>query len=207
MKKILSYICYKIHKLIKAQYASYVQSKLGGCGKGAYIQCPFSCSHPEIIFLDDGAHLFEGFNFISNGGKFYMGKNSGTGIGLTVITNSHKRVFGSFRIKNSSEDFEQDIVVEEDVLIGAYVTLMDGCRIGRGATVGACSVVRNNVPPYSIVIGNPAKVVGFSFTPEQIIEHEKTLYHESQRLPLDLLEKNYEKYFIKRMKDIRSFMS
>lgn len=196
-----------LYEKIKQYRASYYQSRLGACGKGAYIQCPLSCSHPENIFLADGANLFEGFSYIGKTGKFYMGKNSSPGIGLTVITNSHKRVLGSFRIENNKEDFDQDIVVDEDVLIGANVTLMDGCRIGRGATIGAGSVVRNNVPPYSIAVGNPAKIVGFTFTPEQIIEHENALYPEDQRLPLKLLEKNYEKYFIKRMKDIRSFMS
>lgn len=204
---MINRLCFKILSFLKNREARYFQSKLGKLGRGSYIQCPFSCSHPENIFLEDGSHLFEGFNFISNGGKFYMGRNSGTGIGLTIITNSHKRVLGSFRIDNHKDDFEQDIIVEEDVLFGAFVTLLDGCRIGRGATIGSGAVVRNNVPPYSIVVGNPAKVVGFSFTPEQIIEHEKTLYPEGERLPLETLEKNYEKYFVKRMKEIRSFMT
>ena len=56
-----------------------------------------------------------------------------------------------------------------------------------------------------MVIGNPAKVVGFSFTPEEIIEHEKVLYPEEERLPLELLEKNYNKYFISRIKEIKQF--
>lgn len=207
MKKIVLFICYKLYNFIRSRYASYIQSKLGECGKGAYIQCPFSCAHPENIFLADGANLFEGFSFISNTGKFYMGRNSSPGIGLTVITNSHKRVVGEFRIDNHDNDFDQDIIVEEDVTLGAFVTLTDGCRVGRGATVGAGSVIRNNVPPYSIVIGNPAKVVGFNFTPEQIIEHEKALYPEEERLPIELLEKNYEKHFLKRMVEIRNLIS
>lgn len=207
MKKLLNFICYKLYNFIKIRNASYLQRRLGQCGKGAYIQCPLSCAHPENIFLADGANLFEGFSFISNTGKFYMGKNSSPGIGLTIVTNSHKRVVGSFRIENNEEDFDQDIVIEEDVVLGAYVTLTDGCRIGRGSTIGAGAVVRNNIPPYSIVIGNPAKVVGFCFTPEQIIEHEKVLYPEEERLPLELLEKNYEKFFLKRMMEIRTIIS
>ena len=196
-----------IYLFLRGRYTKYLQSKLGACGEGAYIQCPLSCSHPENIFLADGANLFEGFSFISNTGKFYMGKNSSPAIGLTVITNVHKRVVGSFRIDNHDEDYDRDVIVEEDVLLGAFVTLMDGCHIGRGATIGAGAVVRNDVPPYAIVIGNPAKIVGFSFTPEQIIEHEKALYPEDMRLPLELLEYNYEKYFINKMKEIRAFMS
>lgn len=108
-------------------------------------------------------------------------------------------------MSSHSEDIEKDVVVEEDVWIGTNVTLLSGVRVGRGATIGAGAVVRTNVPPYSIVMGNPAKVVGFCFKPEEIIEHEKTLYLEEERLPLDKLEKNYNKYFMNRLMNIREF--
>lgn len=207
MKKWIDKLCYRLLNILKARAAKHLSSRLGACGERAYIQYPYSCGSPERIFLADDAHLFEGFSFVSSSGRFYMGKGSTTGIGLSIITNSHKRVLGKFRVDDHEADFDQDIVVEEDVLFGAFVTLMDGCRIGRGATIGAGTIIRNNVPPYAIVVGNPAKVVGFSFTPEQIIEHEKALYPENERLPLELLEKNYKKYFLDRMKDIRTITS
>ena len=101
----------------------------------------------------------------------------------------------------------QNVVVEEDVWLGTNVTLLSGVKVGRGATVGAGAVVRSNVPPYSIVMGNPAKVIGFSLRPEEIIEHEQLLYPEEERLPLDKLEKNYNKYFMNRLMEIRKFTS
>lgn len=203
---MINRILARSYLLLRDRYAKYLQSKLGACGEGAYIQCPLSCSHPENIFLADGANLFEGFSYIGNTGKFYMGKNSSPGIGLTVITNSHKRVLGSFRIENSQEDFDQDIVVDEDVLIGANVTLMDGCHIGRGATIGAGAVVRNDVPPYAIVVGNPAKVIAFSFTPDELEEHEEVLYPENERINIDVYEEMYHKFFISRIKEIQNFV-
>lgn len=54
------------------------------------------------------------------------------------------------------------IVIENDVWIGFNATILKGVTIGRGAIVGACSVVTKNVAPYTIVAGNPAKVVGSS---------------------------------------------
>ena len=98
----------------------------------------------------------------------------------------------------------KDIVVEEDVWIGTNVTLLPGITVGRGAIVGSGSICRNNVPPYAIVQGNIAKVVGFKFSPEEIITHEKALYEADERLDLELLKDNYDKYFIKRIKEIRS---
>lgn len=48
----------------------------------------------------------------------------------------------------------------DDVWIGARCTILKGCsRIGKGAVVGACSVVTHDVPDYAIVAGNPAKVI------------------------------------------------
>lgn len=61
-----------------------------------------------------------------------------------------------------------DIIVENDVWIGAKSTIMSGVKIQNGSIVGANSVVTKDVPPYSIVVGNPAKVVKYRFTEKQI---------------------------------------
>lgn len=52
------------------------------------------------------------------------------------------------------------IIIEDEVWIGAGVVLLDGARIGRGAVVGAMSLVRGIVEPYSIVGGNPLRNMG-----------------------------------------------
>lgn len=61
-----------------------------------------------------------------------------------------------------------DIIVENDVWIGAKSTIMSGVKISNGAVVGACSVVTKDVPPFAIVAGNPAKIVKYRFTEKQI---------------------------------------
>lgn len=61
-----------------------------------------------------------------------------------------------------------DIIIENDVWIGAKVTIMSGVKIGNGAVVGACSVVTKDIPPYAIVAGNPARIVKYRFTESQI---------------------------------------
>ena len=45
------------------------------------------------------------------------------------------------------------------VWIGADVTLLGGVRIGNGAIIGAGAVVAKDVPPYAVVVGNPARVI------------------------------------------------
>lgn len=186
------------------------KSRLGYCGKDVTIRFRNNVRFLPNVYLYDDTYIAEGFTFVSYTGKMIMKAHSGAADNFTVITNNHARVVGRF-IKETelerSHELEADVVIDEDVEIGSDVTLLAGVHVGRGAAVGSGSVVRTNVPPYAIVIGNPAKIVGFTFTPEQIVEHEKALYPESERLPLEKLEKNYKKYFLDRMKEIRSFTS
>jgi acetyltransferase-like isoleucine patch superfamily enzyme len=52
------------------------------------------------------------------------------------------------------------IVIEDDAWIGFNSTILNGVRIGRGAIVGAATVVTKDVPAYAIVAGSPAKIIG-----------------------------------------------
>ena len=51
------------------------------------------------------------------------------------------------------------IVINDQVWIAAKATILPGVTVGEGAVVGACSVVSKDVPPWSVVVGNPAEVV------------------------------------------------
>jgi len=64
--------------------------------------------------------------------------------------------------------FEKDCVIGNDVWIGCNSTVLRGVTIGDGAVVGANSLVNKDVPPYAIVVGNPARVIKYRFTDEII---------------------------------------
>jgi acetyltransferase-like isoleucine patch superfamily enzyme len=53
-----------------------------------------------------------------------------------------------------------EVVIEDDVWVGARAMIMSGVRIGRGAVVAAGAVVTKNVEPYQIVAGVPARPIG-----------------------------------------------
>ena len=101
---------------------------------------------------------------------------------------------------------QKPIVIEDNVWLGANSIIMKDVKIGRYAMVGAGSVVRSNVPPYAIVTGNPAKIVGFSKTPDEIIEFETVHYNEKDRIDKVTLEKNYNKFFLKRLDIIKNYL-
>jgi len=52
------------------------------------------------------------------------------------------------------------IVIEDDVWIGFGATVMKGVTIGSGAIIGAAAVITKDVPPFAIMVGNPARQVG-----------------------------------------------
>ncbi|WP_175545407.1 DapH/DapD/GlmU-related protein [Fibrobacter sp. UWB12] len=186
-----------------------LKQKFGFCGKNVEVRSYNICK-PGNLFLYDNTNIFSGFTFVSEDGHFIMKSGSGSAQGLTVVTDNHARETG--KLLKDPELFygrkgtvARDVIVEEDVWIGANVTLLPGAKIGRGCNIGAGSVIRSSVPPYAIVLGNPAKVVGFVFTPEEVLEHEKKLYKEEDRLSKELLEKNYNKFFVNRMKEIKDW--
>lgn len=78
--------------------------------------------------------------------------------------------FYDFKGKN------QKIVIEDDVWIGYGAIVFTGVKINRGAVIAAGSVVTHDVPPYAIVGGNPARMLGWRFTAEEIKKHEEALY-------------------------------
>lgn len=115
---------------------------------------------------------------------------------FTVHTGNHARVIGKFvtdiNDHNKPLGYDHDVVIEEDVWIGCRVTILAGVKIGRGCTLAAGAVVTKSTPPYSIVGGVPARFIKFYWSIDQIIDHEKKLYDEKNRLTRDELCRIFE---------------
>lgn len=130
--------------------------------------------------------------------KFIVKGNCSIAEHLTVHTGNHAQVVGKFvtdiNESNKPQGFDKDVIIDKDVWIGCNVTLLAGVTIGRGGVVAAGAVVNKSTPPYAIVGGVPAKVLKFRFTIDEILEHERLLYPESERLDRETLQQIFEKY-------------
>lgn len=180
-----------------------LKNQLGSCGKNSIVRNPYYCVVPKKIFIGDNVNINDGMTFIARpdceAGKLIIKDNCIITQHFTAITNNHsvvkeigkpmKKVFQSRR-----NDKDEDIVIEEDVWVACNVTILPGVTVGRGAIIGAGAVLRRSIPPYAIVLGNPGMVIGYRFTPDEIIEHEKILYPEDVRIPKDILVKNYNEF-------------
>lgn len=175
-----------------------MKAQLGHCGYDCNILPPWSIGIPQNIFLDDYTLVQPHSNFVIAGGKVFIKKWTSLSFHCTVVTGNHKptvglnqRIIERFHIN----DVEKDVVIGEDCWIGANVTILSGTNLGRGSVVGACSLLNKVTPPYAVLVGTPAKIVGVKFTIEQVIAHEEKLYPENERISRSELEDLFEKYY------------
>lgn len=83
-----------------------------------------------------------------------IGDRVSMGPRVTIVTSSHPN---ASRIAGVAPVAKGPVVIEDDVWIGAHVVILPGVRIQRGAVVAAGAVVTQDVPPLTIVGGQPAK--------------------------------------------------
>lgn len=134
------------------------------------------------------------------GGSLYIGKFCSIADGVSIILGGNHRVdwistypfpaisdwAGGEGIKGHPWS-KGDIVIGNDVWIGNGATILSGVKIGNGAVVGAKAVVAKDVPAYSIVVGNPSKVVKMRFDKKTIKQLEKI---EWWNWPIDYINLN-----------------
>jgi acetyltransferase-like isoleucine patch superfamily enzyme len=149
-------------------YISY-NSIIRNCDVGKY------CSIGPNVVIGFGNHRIDS---LSTHPSIYMNKKQ-------LADEMQMRMDASF----------PKVMIENDVWIGSNVYIKNGVTISNGSIVGAGSVVLNDVPPYAIVGGVPAKIIRFRFEKEVI---EKLLLskwweYELNDMPVDLKKFENEK--------------
>ena len=122
-----------------------------------------------------------------------------------VCGNHNSSVIGSFMMDVYEKRLEddQDVVIEDDVWIGSRAIILKGVTIGRGAIIGAGAVVTKSIPAYAIAVGNPAQVIRFRWTIDEILSHEKSMYPTGTQLTRDLLVSSRMRFDQKRPNDMK----
>lgn len=130
-------------------------------------------------------HVTNHYDFI--GDKLIIGNFCQIGKGVEFIMNgaNHKMnsvstypfyIFNGWKQKSPSKKdlpYKGDTIIGNDVWIGQNVTFLPGVHVGDGCIIGANTVVASDIPPYSIVVGNPGRVIRKRFDDEMIELLEK----------------------------------
>ncbi|MFX0124505.1 MAG: acyltransferase [Candidatus Hodarchaeota archaeon] len=89
--------------------------------------------------------------------KIIIGNNTGIGPHTVMFSSNHQYKKGE--IYYNQPFVEKDIHIGHDVWIGARCVILAGVSIGDGSVIGAGSVVTRDIPPFSVAVGAPAKVL------------------------------------------------
>lgn len=168
--------------------------------KSIYNRCYYKIKMPMILstFKSYGKKVIiapksitAGANRISVGNNVYIGPRAliyslladvkignyvNIGPDVTIITGDHRiDVVGEYmsNITEKLPENDKDVIIEDDVWIGAGVKIFKGVTIGKGSVIAGGAVVTKDVPPYSIYLSKDK--IKQRFTQEQIIEHEKMI--------------------------------
>lgn len=110
------------------------------------------------IDIEDGCYIGQFFSVMA-GGDVVIKKNTLIASYVAVISENHS-MDPKVGIKYGDQPLiKQDVEIGENCWIGEKAVILPGVTIGDWSIVGACSVVNKSVPAYSIVAGNPARVI------------------------------------------------
>lgn len=121
--------------------AEYIKRRnlFGAMGNDCYFHPCFMPSDPKNIFIGNNVKVASGVTFIN-----------------------HDIIGAMLNKKNKTNEFKymvEDIVICDNVMIGAKAIILPGVTIGTNCIVGAGTVVSRNIPENSVVVGNPGKIV------------------------------------------------
>lgn len=76
-----------------------------------------------------------------------------------ICTENHEFSDTSVPMRMQGMRERESVTIEDDCWIGARVIILPGVVIGKGSVIGAGAVVAKSIPPFSVVVGNPARIV------------------------------------------------
>jgi acetyltransferase-like isoleucine patch superfamily enzyme len=118
--------------------ASLVRHSGVKVGKGVFIGnlVFFDAEHPEFVEIEDEASI---------------------AVGAIIVAHSAGSPFQA--VRGIFHESPKRVVLKKGCWVGAGAIILPGVEVGEGAIVAAGAVVSNNVPPYTVVAGNPARAV------------------------------------------------
>lgn len=136
----------------------YYAAVLDRCGPGLVVRGQVLLRHTRNISMGRDVFINHGVD-ITAWGRIEIGDDVLIGPGAVLHSGDHEMRDPDVPVRKQGIRTGR-IVVEDDVWIGAHSVVLRDVRLGRGCVVAAGAVVTHDVPPYAIVGGVPARVIG-----------------------------------------------
>jgi acetyltransferase-like isoleucine patch superfamily enzyme len=170
------------------RYLKNIRNKLvfGHCGRNVYIRPGGQIVRPRLISLGnnvrigknvdvyvhpkqrgskefilkigDNVHIGN-YNIIAARNSVVIEENVLLGPGVIIVDHSHRYEDVEVPVKSQEVSEGGGVRIERDCWIGANAFVFPNVTIGRHAVIGANSVVKQDIPPFSVAVGAPARVV------------------------------------------------
>ncbi|MBR4451592.1 MAG: sugar O-acetyltransferase [Clostridia bacterium] len=149
----------EFNALAQTDYAGkekYMKEVFAECGENCYIELPFYANW-------GGHHVHFGSNVYANfgltlvdDGEIFVGDRVLFGPHVTVATANHPV---NPELREKSYQYNKDVHIGRNVWIGANTVIVPGVTIGENCVIGAGSVVTKDIPPNTVAVGNPCRVL------------------------------------------------
>jgi acetyltransferase-like isoleucine patch superfamily enzyme len=157
----------------------FTRDQLRRCPSSVVLEPGVLVFHPENVSLDEDVYvghyaILKGYHqnqlvigagswigqaaFLHSAGGITIGKRAGVGPHVKILTSTHRDPGREKPIMDGELEFAP-VVLEDGCDIGIGAVILPGVTIGSGAQVGAGAVVTRDVPAYSVVAGNPARIL------------------------------------------------
>ena len=137
---------------------------LGSMGDHVHIDIDFHCEYGKNIHVGNNVIINMNCTFVDNN-RIDIGNRVLIASDVKMYTATHST---NPAVRNHSDNpniafwcntYSRPIRVEDEVWIGGGAIILPGVTIGKGSVVGAGAVVTRDIPPYSIAVGSPARVI------------------------------------------------
>ncbi|GBG13296.1 uncharacterized protein NMK_0842 [Novimethylophilus kurashikiensis] len=112
----------------------------------------------ELITIGDYSQI-NPFTVIYGGAPIVIGNNVMIGPHCTISSGNHDYQQIERPMRHAGNLIEGPIIIEDDVWVGANCVVTDGVRIGRGAVIGAGTVITKDVAPFAVIVGASQRIL------------------------------------------------
>ena len=172
-------VMHLFHRIWNKSKVKLLKKMLKGCGSNVNISYDLKLRGTNVI-IGNSVSIGEENIFMCKNAPIIIGDNVFTAPRVILITGDHRiDVVGKHMINIGENEKlpenDSPITLCGDNWIGANATILKGVTVGEGAIVAACALVTKDVPPYAIVGGVPAKILGYRFTDNEIELHKSII--------------------------------